>query len=299
LRPLLRVGGILIGLLAISLCLRTIAGEWHEIRHAIATADPLLMLLGLLGSVAGMSFLAVLWRSALIAFGERISFRHALAWYFAGELGKYLPGGVWQVVGRGELAVRGGVRRSVGYASTLVSMVVMCIAAAVVCGVLAPLLAMDGNGFGWEILLLLLIPLGVVAVHPRVFGRVLGLVERLSKGRLKLDPPPWPVMLRLIITGTPTWFLVGGASVAVTAALGYDQNPARIAFAAVTAWIVGFLAIPVPAGAGIRELVFVAVCGLAAGPATAVAALARILLLITDAAGGAAGLSAARSRPSG
>ncbi|MDQ1690215.1 MAG: glycosyltransferase 2 family protein, partial [Pseudonocardiales bacterium] len=113
-RPLLRVGGILIGLLAISLCLRTIAGEWHEIRHAIATADPLLMLLGLLASVAGMSFLAVLWRSALIAFGQRISVRHALAWYFAGELGKYLPGGVWQVVGRGELAVRGGVRRSVG-----------------------------------------------------------------------------------------------------------------------------------------------------------------------------------------
>jgi uncharacterized membrane protein YbhN (UPF0104 family) len=106
-------------------------------------------------------------------------------------------------------------------------------------------------------------------------------------------------MLRLIITGTPTWFLVGGASVAVTAALGYDQNPARIAFAAVTAWIVGFLAVPVPAGAGIRELVFVAVCGLAAGPATAVAALARLLLLITDAAGGAAGLSASRSRPSG
>jgi uncharacterized membrane protein YbhN (UPF0104 family) len=284
-----------VAVLALGFCLRTVAGQWQEIRHAVATANPWLMVLGLAASIAGMSFLAVLWRAALLAFGERITLVRALAWYFAGELGKYLPGGVWQVVGRGELAVRGGVRRSVGYASTLISMFVMCISAAVVCGVLAPFLAADGNGFGWELALLLLVPIGILAVHPRVFGLVLELGNRLSRGRLKLEPPPWSDMLRLIVVGTPTWLLIGAASVAVTDALGYDQSPARIAFAAVTAWIVGFLAIPVPAGAGIRELVFVAVSGLELGPATAVAAVARVLLLLTDALGGVVGLAVSRN----
>jgi hypothetical protein len=59
---------------------------------------------------------------------------------------------------------------------------------------------------------------------------------------------------------------------------------------------VGFLAVPVPAGAGVRELVFVALCGLPAAPGAAVALLARASLLLVDAALGAAGLAIAARR---
>ena len=218
------------------------------------------------------------------------SFRQVLSWYFAGELGKYLPGSIWPVVGRGELAVRGGVRRAVGYATTLLAYGVMCVAAAAVCGVLAPSLAADGHGLGWTASLLLVVPLGVVIVHPAVFGRILGLARRVTGGRVDLDPPPWGRMLELIAICAPTWVLTGAASVLVAAALDAHPEPARVAFAAVLAWVVGFLAVPVPAGAGVRELVFVGVCGLALGPAAAVAAITRLLFIVIDAAGGVAGL---------
>ena len=85
---------------------------------------------------------------------------------------------------------------------------------------------------------------------------------------------------------------------AVTEALGYDQQPARVAFAAILAWIVGFLIVPVPAGAGIRELLFVAVCGLAAGPAVAVAAIARLTFILLDGIGGATALLTLRRKRS-
>jgi len=97
-------------------------------------------------------------------------------------------------------------------------------------------------------------------------------------------------MLCLIAWSIPTWVLLGSAAVLVTEALGYHQQPARVAFAAITAWIIGFLAVPVPAGAGLRELVFVAVCGLPAAPAVAVAAIARALFLVVDGTGGVLGL---------
>jgi glycosyltransferase 2 family protein len=97
-------------------------------------------------------------------------------------------------------------------------------------------------------------------------------------------------MVGLIACSIPAWFFLGLASVAVTAALGFDQHPARIAFAAVAAWILGFLAVPIPAGAGVRELIFVALSGLESGPGVAVAAIARLLLIIVDGLGGLLGL---------
>jgi uncharacterized membrane protein YbhN (UPF0104 family) len=286
----IRIVGALVAVVAIGLCVKTVADQWSDISHAIRHASPGMLVLALVLSGLSMTGLGVLWWRTLAVFGEHRPAGRVIAWYFAGELGKYLPGGVWQVVGRGELAVRGGARRQVAYSTTLLAMGLMCIGAAVVCAVFTPFLAADGGSLGWVLLLLALIPVGAAAVHPRILGPALGVVARLRKGSTPLQPPNWGRMLELVLWSCPTWLLVGFASVAATDALGYHQHPARVAFAAVAAWIVGFLCVPVPAGAGIRELVFVAVCGLDAAPATAVAAIARIALVITDGVGGVIGL---------
>ena len=285
--------GIVAALVAIALCAKALADDWESVRHSIAHANFGWIAVALCCGAAGMTFLGLLWSSCLHVFGDPQRRRHAVAWYFGGELGKYLPGGIWPVLGRGELAQRAGVRRSSAYATTLLSYAVMCIAAAIVCVSLAPFAA-GQRGLGWGWAALVVIPLGIAAVHPAILGRVLTLGERLTRGRVALEPPPWPAMIGLIARAVPTWLLVGVASVAVTEALGYDQHPARIACAAVAAWILGFLAVPVPAGAGLRELVFVAFSGLAGGPATAVATIARLLLIIVDAIGGLLGLWFAR-----
>jgi uncharacterized membrane protein YbhN (UPF0104 family) len=290
----IRVVGIAIAVLAVVLLARTLAGQWSEVRSSIVHASFGWLAVGLASSAVSMTGLGVLWWRCFHIFGAYPRLRDAVSWYFGGELGKYLPGGVWQVLGRGEMAQRGNVRRSTAYATTLISYGAMCVAAAIACGVLAPIASADGDGLGWGWLLLLLIPVGVAAVHPAFFGRILAFARKATKGRLALDPPPWNQMLGLIAWAIPTWLFLGGASVAVTAALGYDQHPARIAFAAIAAWILGFLAVPVPAGAGLRELVFVGLCGLESAPATAVAAIARLLLIVVDGLGGLLGLWFAR-----
>ncbi len=291
LRPL-RIIGVLVAALAVGFCVRAISRAWPEVRASIAHANAGWLIAAFVLSAAAMTGLGLLWWRCLHLFGVPVRPGAAIAWYFGGELGKYLPGGIWTVVGRGELARRGhGVHRGVGYATTLISYACMCVAAAVVCGALAPVAAARGGGLGWGWALLALIPLGAAAVHPAVLGPALRVGRRISRGRLDLTPPDWPAMLRLIGWAVPTWLLLGAASTLVTLALHLDQEPSRVAFAAVAAWIIGFLAVPVPAGAGVREVVFVLLCGLPAGPATAVAAIARALLLIVDAAGGVAGLA--------
>jgi uncharacterized membrane protein YbhN (UPF0104 family) len=297
---LIRGGGILIAVVAIGLLVRALVEERHHISFALQHANIWLLVLALVVSFFGPGLLATMWWRTLAAFDEHPRLRDAVAWFFAGEMGKYVPGGVWAVLGRGELSSRGGVRRTVAYASTLISMVLMCVGAAAVCGVMAPFLAFDGQGVQWELGLVVLLPVGIIAVHPRIFGRVLAVAAKASKGRANLSPPPFPVMLRLILWACPSWIAIGAASALVTEALGYHQHPLRVAFAAIAAWIIGFLVIPVPGGFGVREIVFIAVCGLSAGnnhaEGTVVAAIARVLLIIADAAGGFTGLVYARAQ---
>lgn len=297
----MRAAGLAIAVLAIALCAKALSDQWSGIRSSLLHASLGWLAVAFACSALSMTGLGLLWWRCLHVFNSPTRTRDAIAWYFGGELGKYVPGGIWPVLGRGELALRAGVPRATAYVTTLISYAAMCVAAGIVCGVLAPVVANGDQGLGWGWLMIALVPIGVAAVHPAVMGRAFALAGRISRGRIDPQPQPWSTMVGLIGWAIPTWVLVGGASSAITQALGYHQQPARVAFAAIAAWVIGFLVVPVPAGAGLREIVFVGVSGLAAGPAVAVAAIARLLFVAIDASGGVLGLwlarRAARERP--
>lgn len=286
-----RVVGALAAAVAIALCVRTLADSWSDVRETLAGARPEWLLVAFAASAASMIGLGLAWWRCLRSFRVDVRVPMALGWYFGGELGKYLPGGVWTLVGRGELAARGGrTDRSTAYGSVLLSYAAMCIAAAALCGLLGPVVAITGRGqASWGWLAALLVP-AAASIHPRVLGAAPVLAGRLTGGRITLVLPSWRTTARLVFWSVPAWILLGAAAAGVTEALGLAQSPARVALAAVGAWVIGFLAVPVPAGAGVRELVFVGLCGLPAAPAVAVAVLARALLIVVDALGGVAGL---------
>ena len=284
---LVRVLGAVVAVLAIALCVRAVAGAWPEVRYRVAHARPGFVIAALLCSAASMAVLGLTWWRCLRTFGIAARPAQAVAWHFAGELGKYVPGGVWTVLGRGELARRGGgIPRTTGYATTLITYAITCVAAASVGGALAGVAAARDSAFAWGWALVAAVPLSLVAVHPALVAAALRAGHRLSGRRVDLTPPPTPRLLELVAWSAPAWLLLGGAASLVTEALGVGQEPFRVAFAAAAAWLVGFLAVPVPAGVGVREVVFVVACGLPAGPAAAVAAITRALLVIVDAAGG-------------
>ncbi len=294
----LRAVGLVIVLIAVTLCVRALISQWAEVRAALLTAELRWIGAAVVAAALGMWFLALLWFRCLTVFGAQVGLGSTTSWFFAGELGKYLPGGIWPVVGRGEFARRGGgVPRSLGYATTLLSLGLMCVGGAMACALFVPFMLGDDIGVRWELLVLLLLPAGIVVVHPAVFSRILLLVDKLSKGRISLQAPSWGRMLGLIAVSAPAWLLVGASAALVTKGLGFEQEPARIAFAAVSAWIVGFLIIPVPAGAGVRELMFLLVSGLAGGPAVAVAAVSRLTYILVDATTGVTSLLIIKAHP--
>jgi uncharacterized membrane protein YbhN (UPF0104 family) len=83
----------------------------------------------------------------------------------------------------------------------------------------------------------------------------------------------------------PAWLLIWVATWCVARALIPDPPVLRLGIAAMLSWVAGLAAVPVPAGAGVREATFVALAGLPVGLAATVAVTSRLLFLVVDALG--------------
>lgn len=282
--------GVLVGGLAIVFVGRLLARDWSEVREGLEGANPVWLVAAVLLAAGGMTSIAAAWRRTLRVLGGNLDWRQTLARYYVGELAKYVPGGVWPVLGRGELASRAGVPRLAAYGSVALSLASLYLAAMFLA--LAALPAMlDGSetGSGDEasaaVWVFLLLPLGVLGLHHAVLERVRGLGERLLGRRMDLPIPRWRESLLLLVCYVPAWLFIGAATWAVAQSMGQEASVWEVAPAAILSWIVGFVLVPVPGGLGVREVVFVAASGLAAGPAAAVAVVARVLFVLVDSVG--------------
>src|SRR5690606_37313381 len=113
--------GIVIAVAGLGFVTRTLIREWDDTRELLEAAERGWLAVAVPVCLVGMTSVGLPWRAIIEALGERHGFVATLRWYFPGQLGKYVPGGIWPVVGRGELAVRGGVSRVVAYTSVALS----------------------------------------------------------------------------------------------------------------------------------------------------------------------------------
>ncbi|HVT76026.1 MAG TPA: lysylphosphatidylglycerol synthase domain-containing protein [Acidimicrobiales bacterium] len=239
-------------------------------------------------AIATMTYVAARWSAAATLVGAELSVGDAVPLYYQGEVGKYLPGAVWAVVGRGELAVRNGVARSAAYASVAASLAGLYLAGALAAVVLLPAAA-GAKGAGAVLGVIAFLVVGVAALHPAVISRAIALIERVARRKVDVIVPSWRDGVGLVVGYLPAWIGVGVAQWLCVRALGLHAPIAHVAFASAVAWCAGFLAIPAPGGIGVRESIFVLTSGMAAHDAAAAALLARLAFVVADGAGAALG----------
>src|SRR5215216_3389627 len=100
--------GLVVAALAVLFVVRAIASSWSSTRAAMAGADRWWLALALVLAAGGMAWIGATWRRVVLAIGGSMRPSQAITWYFVGEIAKYIPGGVWPVLGRSELARRSG-----------------------------------------------------------------------------------------------------------------------------------------------------------------------------------------------
>jgi glycosyltransferase 2 family protein len=221
--------------------------------------------------------------SGWAALFERAELRRVLAYSFvASQLGKYIPGGIWQFVGQVGLASDAGV--TIARSSVIVPVhIVVQIAAAGSVGALACVLAPSAP-LVWRFVAIA--GAGSLALLDRRLLRFVA--RRIARGLgIRLDGdgglPSQPAIWRAYLWTSGTLLASGAAFAIMLSSVDASSHSAPIAIFAL-AWLAGFLAVLVPAGLGVREAVLMAFLPASGGTIVAVSLSHRILTMIVEGA---------------
>ena len=223
---------------------------------------------------SGQQRSALIWLVILDGLGVKPRLRWA-GLFFQAQLGKYIPGSVWQYAGRAAVARTNGI--PVGPVGVS----------------LADRVRRSGNRrrldgsflVGWWGALIL----AAVAVLLVAGGRP-------TRSRL-----PAHVTIRATLLYLPVWLLLGASfwlcARGLVAVPAGDLALYMGAFA--VAWLAGLLAIYAPGGLGVREAVLVALLHgrIGAADALVVAAASRLMLILVDVLLAGVSTAALRGRP--
>ncbi len=284
-RRLVPLLGAVIGLAGIVFVVRTLVTRRQDVGDALSGAELSPLVLSVLLGLAAMGSIGWVWTGMLRDRGHHAPGRRALSWYFVGQLGKYVPGGIWPIVGRAELAVRGGVDRGAAYRATGLSLMTTY-SAAVVAVAAGSLLAWAKPAVG-AVAVLGLAAAFIVLGSSRVSGRVSGLASRLTGRELTL--PRRGDFVRLTALHVPAWVLMSLSTSVTASAFDAGISIPEMLFVASASWLAGFLVPGVPGGIGVRESIFTALASPFVGTPMAVslALASRVVFVCVDLAGAA------------
>ena len=262
-----------------------LARHWREVSAYDWTIDgPRLALASALVVLAYSGFVLT-WRRVLRAFGGRLTVADAhRVWYF-GNLGRYVPGKIFQLAGTAYLARAKGVDPLVTLAASLAAQLFVIGGGVIVALVALPEIAGRAAPGLEAAALALAAAFALVALTP-LFGLLHRLALRVARRPELHTAIPFRERLVVLVASTALMALFGLAfSLFVTATTTAPRDEVRALIGISAAgYLAGFLAVFVPGGLGVREGVYALLLGLYIPPsvAVAVAILSRLWLTLCE-----------------
>lgn len=233
---------------------QTLANNWQELSNFSWQVSWPWLLASLALLVIQMILLASIWWRALWLMGAPVGWRLASSLWLKTQIARYVPGGIWDVAGRLALGHEAGISVRAMSASIVLEMALQVLSASVFL-LVALLMRADAKASLYLPLAALLLAASVVILLPPVFRRLINWGLRLLK-REPLDIRVTYGDMLLLFGARMVGHLMLGIGFVMFArgvtAITWQQAPAMIA-AYVGAWLIGFLAVVVPMGIGVRE----------------------------------------------
>ncbi|MGC4031497.1 MAG: hypothetical protein QM754_07155 [Tepidisphaeraceae bacterium] len=268
---LMRVGGMAITFWLFYKLVRPIVEHWDKVEPFISgqngragiTIGEFIAAIGLF-VVFLFVFRVVSWWTLLRGLGRMVPIAPATRVWSTSELARYLPGVIWQVVGRMYLIKPYGVSGSVCSTSQVLELIIFMLAniiVAVGCLLWFGFKQVQGDARWWLIGVMCLLPALGLLLHPSVFYALMNRVIRAFK-----RPPLETRVPGKTLVGLLAWNVIGlcvmsmGIWLIVHGPLGLPLGKWWVvAGAYCLAWCAGFLAFWAPGGIGVREWVFMLV----------------------------------------
>jgi glycosyltransferase 2 family protein len=249
--------------------------EWRPDLSLVAASCLLLML--------GYFVSAGLWGRIVVDLGgPAIPLLDSIRMFMVANLGRYLPGKLWQIAGLAVMARKRGVPASTATAAAVLGQGITVVAATLV-----GLGALVGGppeirrwGLPGAAVVVVATAVGLV---PAVFGRASALWFRLAKQEA---PPTLGSVhaLRWLGMYVANWALYAFSFWLLAASFGYRGGVVPVGSAFAAAYVLGYIMIFAPAGVGVREGFLVAFLTpfFGAGPSAALALVARVWTTLVE-----------------
>ncbi|MGW8266469.1 MAG: lysylphosphatidylglycerol synthase domain-containing protein [Longimicrobiales bacterium] len=213
-----------------------------------------LLLLSATVLLLGYLYAASLWGLLVKELGgPDVGTRVALRVFFTANLGRYLPGKVWQLAGLAYLARREGVPAGTATAAALLGQG-FALAGATLVGLGVLLRGEWGWDVGGKWVAAVLLALLLVMTFPALLRPLLRTVIRRSKG--SMPGALWPDQafgVRWLGLYAVSWILQGGAFWILAGSFGMTLDPLLGLSVFPASYLLGYLALFAPAGIGVRE----------------------------------------------
>lgn len=248
-----KVVGLAVGLLIIWFMVKDIIKNWSDIVPYLANMNVPLFLLSVV--IYGIAFLftGYNWTYLLWKMEEGPGRREYLNAHMVSALARYIPGGIWSIVGKAYLCNQKGVTKKATTVSIILEYVFQIVSSGLFFVLLLPFLLKAGTE--WYILVLILLAMIVIlAILPWCINlgiRILSKIMKKDCGEIDLKRS---FVYQILLRYMAAWVVTGiGLIVLVSAFSKIDLlQGLYLALSYPVSWVVGFLS-PSPNGMGIRE----------------------------------------------
>ncbi len=235
--------------------------QWPVVSEQMRDTNPMRFLIASVMFGLFLAFRAISWRRILIGLGHRVPVAPAIRIWSTSELARYLPGAIWQVVGRMYLVRPYGVSGSVSSTSQVLELTVFLLANVIIAAGCFLYFGVKVNEEArpWLYASMALVPTLAALLHPQIFyGIVDRVMARLKRPTLADRLGGWALirMLGRILVA----LLWQNAAVFILVQPVLDLKIDHwwtVSAAYCLAWCAGFLAFWAPGGIGVREIVFI------------------------------------------
>ncbi len=254
-KPIRYIAGICLSFLIFFLIGRSIYFDWQRVIDFQWSMNITLLVISVISLAIALLSHGIMVRYNLRLFVPSASFLNSIYAYLVSQLAKYLPGGIFTLIGRIYIYRHQGITKEIASVSLLLEVCTMLVGSLAAFLISLPL--WQKNDLLARIsLILVLLPIILLFVHPGVLKKIIK--SKFFSKKVKnnfLDGLEYFDVFKLVLLYVLHWFVMRLAFTFFVASVSKIELSwiLPLCGALAISWATGFVSFLTPAGLGVRE----------------------------------------------
>ncbi|MDO8740488.1 MAG: lysylphosphatidylglycerol synthase domain-containing protein [Candidatus Woesearchaeota archaeon] len=249
-----KIIGVLVSLFILYFLAKTLYQNWSQLKSYSITFNYFYLALSFIFLFAHLLLSVYGWKMIMNLLKAKLDFKSSIRIWFLSQLGRYVPGRIWYLLGRMYLCEKKKISKYTTFVSLMLELAMHVLSASFTALIFVPAMIEDG-GLMKFLPVFLTIPVGLILIHPKIFNFFVNIGLKIFRKKTVELKIKYSSLLGLLAFYMFSWVVNGmGFYLLIKSFYATPLSlilPLTGAFA--VSWIIGFLSLITPSGLGIRE----------------------------------------------